>query len=109
MNKDVYIKENSRLQAIVDDLEVKDTKIRKEISIALGAGYVRKQTYGYSSEEGDPIAYSWYAIFREIGKLLERKNDADHADAISHHSNLLSKIQEEISELREELNPRRNQ
>lgn len=91
--KDELITEVSQLKVIVDKLERDDEKLRTALSISLGAGTYKKTHY----DDSEQIVYSWYAIFREIGKLLERKKDADLNDAVQEAHRRLSDLQERVS------------
>lgn len=65
--------ENSLLK---QELEKKsdDEIIREELSKALHAPTISTQEYGYSSRKEVQTIYTWFEIFREVGKLLEKKN-----------------------------------
>lgn len=69
--------EKAVLEAKVKQLEEADSDIRAKLSDALGAGTYKKSHY---SDESVQIVYSWFTVFREIGKLLERKKQADLED-----------------------------
>ena len=47
-----------------------DLDVRTQLSVALGAGTYSKFHY---SDDLVQIVYDWDAIFRKVGKLLERK------------------------------------
>lgn len=66
--------EKAVLEAKVRQLEASDADIRTKLSDALGAGTYKESSY---SNESKQIVYSWFTVFREIGKLLERKRQAN--------------------------------
>jgi len=83
--KEQLIAENAALKAKVAGLEARIAAIRSEetdndetlrlnLSNALGSGFVKKQ---YSYDSNERYVYNWYEIFREVGKLLERKKQTD--------------------------------
>lgn len=84
MTKDELIAENAKLKAQLEDHKASDKQVRESLSLSLGSGYTMKQTYGFSgTEDGDPIVYNWYQIFREVGKLLAARNFMDFEGNVS--------------------------
>ncbi len=79
MTKDELIAENARLQDKVKTLEEQDTTLRQELSAALDAP--TKKESGYSND-CVYVTYNWYEIFREVGKLLEKKRYINLEDRI---------------------------
>lgn len=83
MTKDQLIAENAQLKAEVErlartsaaDFETassRDQDVRKELSKALGAP-AKSDRYG----EREMLTYSWFEIFREVGKLLAARTFYD--------------------------------
>jgi hypothetical protein len=74
----------------------RDKDIREHLSIALGAGTYSK---GHYSDDRVHIVYSWFSIFREIGKLLERKKQADVEDEVKFAHERLDRVDRRIEEI----------
>jgi chaperonin cofactor prefoldin len=105
ITKDSLLADKAKLEAEVQRLEIRlkaiesenddsDENVRTNISTALNAPPTRKQTYGYSSED-EPTVYNWYEIFREIGKLLERKKQDDLRQSVSEAHQRIDEMQNE--------------
>lgn len=105
--KDELIAENAKLKnelelmekrvvGIRDAAEAADKEVREHLSIALGAGTVSKGMY---SDDRIQIVYNWHAIFRELGKLLEKKNYVNLQEAIDYHTMQISEINERLHEI----------
>lgn len=105
MTKDQLTADKAQLEARVKQLEEqlkneggqyekKDIDVRTSLSIALGAG-----TYTERYSDSKQIVYSWFAIFREIGKLLERKKQADVEDEVKYAHERLDRIDRRIEEI----------
>lgn len=73
MNKESLIAENATLKAKVEELQASDRNLREKLSDALGAGTYKEHSYS----DPKPVVYSWFTIFRELGKLLERKDQSE--------------------------------
>jgi len=74
----------AKLEKKVKILEEGNDNLRLEVSKALGAPTYKESTY---SSESKQTVYSWQKIFVELGKLLERKKQAD--------------LEKEVADLRE--------
>ena len=99
LNGELRFKIETLEKLITDkDSEVakKDKEIREYLSISLGAGTRSKGRYDSEQEQ---IVYSWYSIFREIGKLLAKKEYPDLSEAIQHHTMQISGLQERMDKL----------
>lgn len=88
--------EKAVLEAEVKRLEESDADIRTKLSDALGAGTYKESSY---SNESKQIVYSWFTIFREIGKLLERKKQANLEEAFGSMSEAVRKFDERFWKL----------
>lgn len=93
--RDELIAENAKLKSKVADLEAADGNVRESLSVALGAGTWKKSHY---SEE-EQVVFSWFSIFREIGKLLERKKQANLEEAFQQHERIICNLKVRIDEL----------
>jgi hypothetical protein len=57
-----------------------DENLRQEISYTLDAPLVRKSEYGNETKR---MLYSWFDIFRELGKLIVHENFARYVNDVS--------------------------
>ena len=73
-----------------------DTDIRLELSRALGAPIVSTQEYGYSSRKEAQTVYTWFEIFRELGKLLEKKKREDTEQVVNEALKKCAETDEEV-------------
>ena len=85
-----------KVSGIRDNAEKADQEVREHLSIALGAGTYSKGIY---SNDHEQIVYNWHAIFRELGKLLEKKNYVDLKDITDSHRMQLEEMQNRINEI----------
>lgn len=99
--RDELIAEAAQLRMIVDKLEKDDEKFRESLSVALGAGTRKKSTYG----EEEQVIYSWFAIFCEIGKLLERKQQTDLQQNVQSQQEQLEILQRDVQRLTDPKTP----
>ncbi len=77
--KEELIAENSVLKAEIERLKEADDNIRYYLSTTLESGYCKKKN---SYDEEKRYVYNWHEIFREIGKLLEKKRYVNLEDEI---------------------------
>lgn len=80
ITKQQLIEKVAVLERDKERLTENDEKLRLELSKALGAGTKKKGEY---SSEYVYIVYSWFEIFGEIGKLLEKKRYVNLEEGIT--------------------------
>lgn len=78
MKKDEAIAKIGSLEKQVEDWKAQDRKVREELSGSLGAGTYRKNSYS----DPEQIVYSWNGIFRELGKLIAKRDHVDLRDDV---------------------------
>lgn len=97
--KSELITEVAQLKVIVHKLEGDDEKLRTEFSKALDAPFSYENEYGYARSKGVRTTYTWFEIFREVGKLLEKKKYTNLEDALTHHTMQINEIHERLAQL----------
>lgn len=81
--------ENAKLLKEKEEFRYTDQRVRTEISRSLGVQAVR-DNYGNEKE----YAYSWFEIFREIGKLLSKENYANWIYDLRSHKQALEEVKD---------------
>lgn len=92
LTKEQLIVQKAVLEAKVKELEEQDSTLRHHLSVALGAGTYKKNSYS----ESEQIVYSWYSIFREVGKLLAKRDYVEFRDNIQNTAQRLEDIQNQL-------------
>lgn len=70
LKKDELIAENARMKKELELAKEEDANVRHYLSVALGSGNCKKRN---SYDEDRLYVYNWFEVFREVGKLLEKK------------------------------------
>lgn len=93
VTKESLSAENAVLKARIEAMKAEQNNIAHYLSVALGAGTQKKSDYGHETEQ---IVYSWFTIFREIGKLLERKDQTELQEELRRAIERCYKMEEKI-------------
>lgn len=103
--RDELIAENARLKEENEQYAAKDETVRESLSVALGAGTYKKNMYS----DYEQVVYSWYAIFRELGKLLAKRDYVDFSDQLFEAKELSQTVAADFALYREQEQARRSQ
>ena len=93
--KDQILQQNGALILQLEEYREADKSIRTYLSVSLKSGYKKKENH-YDKEER--YIYNWYEIFREIGKLLEKKDYVDLQEEIRNQQRFKEHILGELQE-----------
>lgn len=100
-NKEDLIIEVAQLQEELDQLDSKDSRMRKEFAKSFGWGQARSSGYvAFREEEKTEWEVpSWEQIFRRVGELLITTRESANAEFIGRQEERLRRIENNIDNL----------